>query len=248
MPRVYARRLAALQHEAALFVCVSEFVRDTLLARGFPPEKLEVIHQGVEIDTNPIVPAARQDEPYILFVGRFVEKKGAARPDRGDAAAWRRDGCDARLVLVGDGPLAETLRAQARGLDQVTFAGWLPNAEVRRLMRGAAAVCVPSVTARDGDAGGVADRDLRGDGRRRAGRRDPACRHSRGGRAWPHRAAGAARRSAGARRCARTALANPELRREFGAAARRVALERFSAIGQSRRLEAALLRAAGMAR
>jgi len=41
--------------------------------------------------------------------------------------------------------------------------------------------------------------------------------------------------------------ANPELRAEFGASARRLADERFSAIGQSRQLEAALLRAAGMA-
>src|SRR5205823_6038859 len=48
VPHVYARRLAALQREAVLFVCVSEFVRDRLLARGFPVEKLEVIHQGVD--------------------------------------------------------------------------------------------------------------------------------------------------------------------------------------------------------
>ncbi len=53
IPRTYARRLEALQREAALFVCVSEFVRDTLLARGFPSAKLEVIHQGVEIAVSP---------------------------------------------------------------------------------------------------------------------------------------------------------------------------------------------------
>jgi len=41
--------------------------------------------------------------------------------------------------------------------------------------------------------------------------------------------------------------ANPELRAEFGAAARRVSADRFSAVGQSRRLEAALLRVAGIA-
>src|SRR5439155_15283300 len=48
VPHIYQRRLAALQAEAALFVCVSEFVRDRLVARGFPPEKLAVIHQGIE--------------------------------------------------------------------------------------------------------------------------------------------------------------------------------------------------------
>src|SRR6202030_3406837 len=78
VPHIYQRRLAALQREAALFVCVSEFVRDRLLARGFPPEKLEVIYQGVELDDASPPPPADAAEPYILFVGRFVEKKGIA--------------------------------------------------------------------------------------------------------------------------------------------------------------------------
>jgi glycosyltransferase involved in cell wall biosynthesis len=42
-------------------------------------------------------------------------------------------------------------------------------------------------------------------------------------------------------------IASPELRQRLGTAARRVAAERFSAIRQSRRLEAALLRVAGEA-
>src|SRR4029077_21056436 len=78
VPRVYMRRLAALQREAALFICVSEFVRDRLLARGFPPGKLEVIHQGVELPTAPPPSPGAAAQPYVLFVGRFVEKKGVA--------------------------------------------------------------------------------------------------------------------------------------------------------------------------
>ena len=244
VPRVYGRRLAALQQEAALFVCVSEFVRDALLARGFPAEKLEVIHQGVEVDPDcPTVPEA--GEPYVLFVGRFVEKKGA--PDLIEAMRLlAARGCDARLVLVGDGPLSEKLRARARGLEHVAFAGWLPNPEVRRLMRGAAAVCVPSVTARDGDSEGLPTVifEAMAEGApvvatRHAGIPE-AVEHGRTGLLVPP---GDPRALADA---LERLLANPELRHEFGAAGRRVALDRFSAIGQSRRLEAALLRAAGM--
>src|SRR4029077_21169462 len=62
VPRIYQRRLAALQREAALFVCVSEFVRDRLVARGFPPDKLEVIHQGVEPGVEQAAAAA--GDPY----------------------------------------------------------------------------------------------------------------------------------------------------------------------------------------
>jgi glycosyltransferase involved in cell wall biosynthesis len=247
VPRVYARRLAALQREAALFVCVSEFVRDALLARGFPADKLEVIHQGVQIGNSAVPETRAINDPYVLFVGRLVEKKGAA-----DLIAAMRllaaRGSPARLVLVGDGPLAGTLRARAHGMERVSFAGWLPNAEARRLMRGAAAVCVPSVTARDGDAEGLPTVifEAMAEGvpvvaTRHAGIPE-AVEHGRTGLLVspgdPPALADAIERL----------VANPELRRAFGAEARRAALERFSAIGQSRRLEAALLRAAVMPR
>jgi colanic acid/amylovoran biosynthesis glycosyltransferase len=245
VPRVYARRLAMLQREAALFICVSEFVRETLLARGFPAEKLEVIHQGVESNASP-APSAVEGERYILFVGRFVEKKGAA--DLIKAMRLLADrGCDIRLVLVGNGPLAGSLRAQASGLDGVTFADWLPNVEVRRLMRGAAAVCVPSVTARDGDSEGLPTVifEAMAEGAavvatRHAGIPE-AVEHGRTGLLVPPGDAPALADAL------ERLWATPELRAEFGAAARRVAFERFSAVGQSRRLERALLRVAGLA-
>ena len=155
VPPIYARRLAALQRDAALFVCVSEFVRDRLLSRGFPPEKLEVIYQGVEQPGDADAHLADpKGDPYILFVGRFVEKKGVSHLIEAMRLLERR-GSAARLVLIGDGPLGQTLRDQAHGLKRVAFLGWLPNAEVRRRMRGALALCVPSVTGRGGDAEGL---------------------------------------------------------------------------------------------
>src|SRR5215469_423600 len=77
VPTIYQQRLAQLQREAALFICVSDFIRDRLVARGFPPEKMLVYRYGIEIDTvaEPEVPPA-DGAPYLLFAGRFVEKKG----------------------------------------------------------------------------------------------------------------------------------------------------------------------------
>jgi colanic acid/amylovoran biosynthesis glycosyltransferase len=248
LPRIYARRLAAMQRDAALFVCVSEFVRDRLLARGFPPEKLEIIYQGVEqhgdIDAAPPVEPEAAGDPYILFVGRFVEKKGVSHLIEAMRLLESR-GSAARLVLVGDGPLGQTLRDQAHGLKRVAFLGWLPNAEVRRRMRGALALCVPSVTGRAGDAEGlptvIFEAMAEGApvvGSRHAGIAE-AVEHGRTGLLVPEgdtpALADALERMT---RC-------PELCQRLGTAARAVAAERFSAIRQSRQLEAALLRVAG---
>jgi colanic acid/amylovoran biosynthesis glycosyltransferase len=243
VPRIYARRLAALQREAALFVCVSEFVRDCLLARGFPPDKLAVIHQGVELDAaSPAEPVAATD-PYVLFVGRFVEKKGASHLVEAMRLLEAR-GSAPRLVLIGDGPLSGALHEQARGLKRVAFLGWLPNPDVRRWMRGALALCVPSVTARAGDSEGLptvifeamaeAVPVVASD---HAGIAE-AVEHGRTGLLVPE----------GDPAALANALANliesRELRQRFGTEARAVAAERFSALKQSRLLEAALLRVA----
>ena len=244
VPRIYARRLAALQREAALFICVSQFVRDRLLARGFPPEKLAVIHQGVELNAAQAAKPEAAADPYVLFVGRFVEKKGVSHL----IEAMRRleaRGSAAKLVLIGDGPLSGALREQARGLRRVAFLGWLPNSEVRRWMRGALALCVPSVTARAGNSEGLPTVIFEAMaeavpviGSDHAGIAE-AVEHGRTGLLVPEGdPAALADALASLTRCR-------ELRQRLGTAARAVAAERFDALKQSRLLEAALLRVAG---
>jgi colanic acid/amylovoran biosynthesis glycosyltransferase len=244
VPRIYARRLAALQEYAALLVCVSEFVRDRLLARGFPPEKLEVIHQGIELDATPPAPPDAAAQPYVLFVGRFVEKKGVSTLIEAMRLLDAR-GSATRLVLIGDGPLGQQLREQAHGLKLVSFPGWLPNPETRSWMQGALALCVPSVTGSDGDSEGLPTvifeamaEGVPVVGSRHAGIAEAVAHGSTGLIVPEGDPLSLADALAGL-------IASPELRQRLGSTARRVAAERFSAIRQSRRLEAALLRVAG---
>lgn len=244
VPRTYARRLSALQREAALFVCVSEFVRDRLLARGFPAAKLDVIHQGIDIENAGTSDAAPTGDPYVLFVGRFVEKKGVAHLIEAMRLLDTR-GSRARLVLIGDGSLAGALREQSRGLDRVSFPGWLPNAEVRRWMRGAAAVCVPSVAARDGDTEGLPTVIFEA---MAEGAPVVATHHAGIAEAVEDDRTGLLVRAGDPGSLAdalEKLIAQSELRRRLGTAAQAAAAARFSAIGQSRRLEAALLRVIG---
>jgi glycosyltransferase involved in cell wall biosynthesis len=242
IPTVFQRRLAALQKEAALFLCVSEFVRQRLAARGFPPEKLKVLRLGVEIDT------ARATEPPVdpptaVFVGRFVEKKGIAHLIEA-ARLTASQGSPVRFMLIGDGPLAGELRKRAAGLDNVSFTGWLPSKEVRRHMRRALVLCAPSVVARTGDADGLPTVVLEAmaDGIPVIGSREAGIGEAvEDGKTGLLVASGSAQALADA---IRTLVDRPELRRTLGAAARQVAQERFNAAVQSRHLERTLIEVA----
>jgi colanic acid/amylovoran biosynthesis glycosyltransferase len=145
------------------------------------------------------------------------------------------------LVLVGDGPMAKVLKRQASGLTRVRFLGWLPNQELRCLMKAALAICVPSVAAQTGDAEGLPNVVLEAMacaapviGSNIAGIAE-AVEHDNTGFLIPP-----ADPSAIAT-VARQLLGDPALRSRMGLAARAAATERFSAVAQSRMLEAALL-------
>jgi colanic acid/amylovoran biosynthesis glycosyltransferase len=239
LPTIYQRRLTELQTEAALFLCVSAFIRDQLLARGFPPEKVLVQRSGVNLDT-PIEPGDPAPAGYVMFAGRFVEKKGAMYL----IEAVRRleaMGRDVRLLLVGAGPLEAELRRATASLKHVEFRGWMPNNELRRWMRGALALCVPSVHAADGDAEGLptvvieamaAGTPVIGSDHAGIGE---AIEDARTGFLVPEQDPDAI--AAALRRL----LDDPGLRRQLGENARSAAVEHFDMFKQSRRLEARLL-------
>ncbi len=236
LPTIYQQRLAALQREAALIICVSDFIRDRLLARGFPPEKLIVHRYGVEMDGSDDEPRPAALRPYLLFAGRFVEKKGI--PTLIEAMRrLEREGRGVQLKLVGDGPIAGELKRQASDLRMIEFPGWLPNAELRRMMHGALAVCVPSVEAASGDAEGLPNVVLEA---MAAGAPIVATHHAGIGEAVEDARTGflvpggdVEALTAALRRLVQA----PDLARAMGAEARRVALDRFDARTQSKRLE-----------
>jgi colanic acid/amylovoran biosynthesis glycosyltransferase len=238
-PTVFQRRMVALQREAAMFICVSQFIRDQLAERGFPQEKLRVIRIGVDIDAEH-AKKPPDEPPYVVFVGRFVEKKGIAHLLEA-ARMLAAEGSSVRFVLIGDGPLAGQLEHQARGLHNVVFPGWLPSQEVRRYMRGSIALCAPSIIASSGDAEGLPSviPEAMADG-------IPVIASQQAGiaEAVEHGATGLLVPPAEPRALAeaiRALVDQPDLRRTLAIAARRVAHERFDAASQSRLLEQALL-------
>jgi colanic acid/amylovoran biosynthesis glycosyltransferase len=134
-------------------IAVSDFIKQKVIEQGFHPDKVIVHRNG--IDTDFFQPSQMTREPIILFVGRFVEKKGAEYLLQ--ACKIIRDmGISAKLVLIGDGPLRRRLEETARQTHlDVQFTGFLALDEVKVWLNKAMVVAVPSVTASNGDCEGL---------------------------------------------------------------------------------------------
>jgi glycosyltransferase involved in cell wall biosynthesis len=94
--------------QADLCLAPSQAVVDRLVALGVPADRIQRIRRGVDLElfhpARRIAPA----EPTVLYVGRLSKEKNLDAL----AAAWtivHRERPAARLVVVGEGPLAGTL-------------------------------------------------------------------------------------------------------------------------------------------
>lgn len=150
--RLYLARRERLWEQAALFLCVSEFVRRKALEAGFPEEKLLVHYTGVDVEQ--FRELALERDGSVLFVGRLVEKKGCGYLLEAMASVCRSHPAT-RLTVVGDGPLRAELESHAARLHlPAEFLGAQTPSAVRERMARASVFCVPSVAAKNGDSEG----------------------------------------------------------------------------------------------
>jgi glycosyltransferase involved in cell wall biosynthesis len=94
---------------------------------------------------------------YLLFFGRFSEKKGIVYLLRALPRILERHGA-LGLVVIGYGALEEDLRAEAARLgisSKVLFAGRRPHAEIARYLRSCRLAVVPSIIDSNGDTEGM---------------------------------------------------------------------------------------------
>jgi glycosyltransferase involved in cell wall biosynthesis len=119
-------------------ICVSEFVKNDLVARGFAPDRLEVVPSCIEMPA----PRTTVEDDYILFVGRLVATKGIP------FLLQAMKEVNSHLVIVGGGPARSSLeRMTARlGLEgKVTFEGRASEERKADLFAGCKMLVMPSL-------------------------------------------------------------------------------------------------------
>jgi glycosyltransferase involved in cell wall biosynthesis len=152
-----ARRAAILGvlRAADLVWAVGGELRARLLDLGLPESKVRTFYRGVSPCFSPgsSGEARRRlgldgGRPLALWVGHMVPVKGL--DVLVDAfARLTESGLDARLVLVGDGPLRARLEARAAQgplAGRVVFAGAVPNADLPDFYRAADVTVLPSLS------------------------------------------------------------------------------------------------------
>jgi glycosyltransferase involved in cell wall biosynthesis len=127
---------------------ISGSTRDDLVARGFRPEAVRVIHPGVDTaHFHPEPAVAREPEPTFLYVGRLKRYKQVEVALEA-LAELRRTAPGARLWIAGAGDDRPRLERVARTLGLETaaeFLGFVSEERKLDLYRRAWAVVLPSL-------------------------------------------------------------------------------------------------------
>jgi glycosyltransferase involved in cell wall biosynthesis len=119
-------------------IAVSDYVRDDLLRRGYPPEYVTSIHTG--LSEYPEI--GKGDGNFILSLGRLVRTKGL------DYLVEAMKDVDCKLIICGKGPDERRLvkRIKRLGLEnRIEMRGWVEEEEKERLMGSCRFFVMPSL-------------------------------------------------------------------------------------------------------
>lgn len=149
-------RYLAMFKQARALLAVSQSIKQQLVDLGAEPDKIHCVTSGIDCrlfgGAQP-----QQAPPAFLATGRFVEKKAPHLL----LLAFARVVAEypqARLRMIGDGPLLGVCRDLARGLgidEQVEFLGLQPPEAVSAAMREARCFVQHSIEAASGDREGT---------------------------------------------------------------------------------------------
>jgi len=148
--------------EAKFVLTCTEYNRQYMLEHLIEPEDGPLYRQYHGLDVTKFEPKGRPprkkgDGMTLLTIGRMVEKKGMIYVVRA-CALLAEKGMDFNLVMVGDGPLRDDLRACVRELgleDRVTFPGPLRHEQLVPVYQESDCYVLPCVVLPNGDRDGI---------------------------------------------------------------------------------------------
>ncbi len=150
---LYRKKLA---QNGDLFICVSNFIREKVLALGFPEDRTITHYIGIDINIGRTV-VEKENNKTILHVARLTEKKGTKYLIDAFAIIHKKIK-EIKLIIIGTGDLENELKEQVKKLNldkDVVFLGAQIHSKVLEWMQKVDVFCLPSVTADSGDAEGL---------------------------------------------------------------------------------------------
>lgn len=149
--RLYQNRLiTALAARSSIIVTDSEFSRLEILRHvDVPAEKVNVIYPGVFACPEESPPLLEDEPEYVLYTGGLGMRKNLKRMVEAFAQARTAVRSPAKLVITGclaEVGLALKRYVEKRGLgEKVVFTGYVSEANMPGLYKGAAVVLYPSL-------------------------------------------------------------------------------------------------------
>lgn len=145
----------ALRSVAAVIAVSADTALDAADYYGLPPERIHVVHHGINPRFRPVPDAVERVRAtygavgYILYVGALQSRKNLVRLLQAYAQLQAAGSHDVPLLLAGrDGWGAEDVYAECRRLglaEAVRFLGYVPDVDLPALYSAAAVVAYPSL-------------------------------------------------------------------------------------------------------
>ena len=138
----------------------SESLRRAVAQIGCDEKKIEIQRTGIPLDEFPFRErnfVAAATEWRLLQAGRLIEKKGLPVTLRA-FAIFLSQHPNAKLTIAGEGPLLGQLQNLARELNMegnVSFTGFISQAQLREIYYASHIFLHPSQTGRDGNQEGI---------------------------------------------------------------------------------------------
>lgn len=130
--------LGKYRRNLKFLISPSEFLRNKVIDFGWDEEHVRYVPNFVHLDK--FIPNY-QSSDYLLYLGRLSEEKGIVTLIKAFSSIRSNT---IKLLIVGDGPLRDTLEQRSSSDGRIQFTGYLSGEALATATRNARAVVVPS--------------------------------------------------------------------------------------------------------